>query len=321
MVTVLQELEKIGIVPVIKIDDPEKAVPLARALLAGGIPCAEITFRTSQGEAALSRISREVPEILTGAGTVLTVEQVDKAINAGAKFVVSPGFNPRVVQHCIKNNIPITPGCSHPSDMEAALEAGLEAVKFFPAEQAGGLDYIKAVAAPYPTLKFMPTGGINAGNIASYIACEKILACGGSWMVPADRINAGDFETITALCKEAMSRVLGFSLVHLGINAANETEALKAARLFETLFGFTPKPGTSSVFAGEGIEIMNSPYLGKNGHIAIGTNSLSRGIASLERKGFTFNASSVKTDAKGNKTAIYLSDEIAGFAVHLVQKK
>jgi 2-dehydro-3-deoxyphosphogluconate aldolase/(4S)-4-hydroxy-2-oxoglutarate aldolase len=321
MVAVLKELGKIGIVPVIKIDDPEKAVPLARALIDGGIPCAEITFRTSQGEAALSRISREVPEILTGAGTVLTVEQVDKAIGAGAKFIVSPGFNPRVVQHCIKKGIPITPGCSGPSDMEAALEAGLEVVKFFPAEQSGGLDYIKAVAAPYPTLKFMPTGGINAENIASYIAYEKILACGGSWMVNADRINAGDFETITTLCKEAVAKILDFSMVHVGINAANENEALQAARLFETLFGFIPKAGTSSIFSGEGIEIMNSPYLGKNGHIAIGTNSLKRAIAYLERKGFTFNADSVKNDAKGAMVAIYLSDEIAGFAVHLVQKK
>ncbi|MDR2629998.1 MAG: bifunctional 4-hydroxy-2-oxoglutarate aldolase/2-dehydro-3-deoxy-phosphogluconate aldolase [Spirochaetaceae bacterium] len=321
MVAVLEKLGKIGIVPVIKIDDPEKAVPLARALLAGGIPCAEITFRTSQGEAALGRISREVPEILLGAGTVLTVEQVDKAIAAGAKFIVSPGFNPRVVQHCIDQGIPITPGCSNPSDMEAALEAGLEVVKFFPAEQSGGLDYIKAVAAPYTTLKFMPTGGINALNIAAYTSYEKILACGGSWMVPADRINAGDFDTITALCKEAVSKILGFSLVHVGINAANENEALKAARLFETMFGFTAKSGTSSIFSGEGIEIMKSPYLGKNGHIAIGTNSLKRGIAYLERKGFTFNPDSLKTDARGVMAALYLSDEIAGFAVHLVQKK
>ncbi|MDR0589255.1 MAG: bifunctional 4-hydroxy-2-oxoglutarate aldolase/2-dehydro-3-deoxy-phosphogluconate aldolase [Spirochaetaceae bacterium] len=321
MAAVLEELGKIGIVPVIKIDDPEKAVPLARALLAGGIPCAEITFRTSQGEAAMGRISREVPEILLGAGTVLTVEQVDKAIAAGAKFIVSPGFNPRVVQYCITKGIPITPGCSNPSDMEAALEAGLKVVKFFPAEQSGGLNYIKAVAAPYPTLKFMPTGGINAENIASYSAYEKILACGGSWMVPAERINAGDFEAIVTLCREAVSKILGFSLVHVGLNAANETEALQAARLFETLFGFIPKVGTNSVFAGAGIEIMKSPYLGKHGHIAIETNNLNRGKAYLERKGFSFNADSAKIDARGVMSAIYLSDEIAGFAVHLVQKK
>jgi 2-dehydro-3-deoxyphosphogluconate aldolase/(4S)-4-hydroxy-2-oxoglutarate aldolase len=321
MVPVLEELGKIGIVPVIKIDDPEKAVPLAKALLAGGIPCAEITFRTKAGEEALRRISGEVPEILPGAGTVLTIEQADKAIAAGAKFIVSPGFNPRVVRHCIEKGVPITPGCSGPSDMEAALEAGLDVVKFFPAEQSGGLDYIKAVSAPYPMLKFMPTGGINAGNIVSYISYEKILACGGSWMVPADRINAGDFDTITTLCREAVSKLLGFSLAHIGINAAGEDEATKAACLFETLFGFTRKTGASSIFAGDGLEVMKSPYLGKNGHIAIGTTSMKRAVAHLERKGFVFNPESAKTDAKGALIAIYLSDEIAGFAVHLVQKK
>jgi 2-dehydro-3-deoxyphosphogluconate aldolase/(4S)-4-hydroxy-2-oxoglutarate aldolase len=252
---------------------------------------------------------------------VLTVEQADRAIAAGAKFIVSPGFNPRVVRHCVEKGVSITPGCSGPSDMEAALEAGLEVVKFFPAEQSGGLDYIKAVSAPYPMLKFMPTGGINAGNIASYLAYEKVLACGGSWMVPPDRINAGDFDAVTALCREAVAGVLGFSLAHVGINAACEEDALKAARLFGTLFGFTQKAGTSSVFAGDGIEIMKSPYLGKNGHIAIGINSLKRAIAHLENKGFTFNAAGAKTDAKGALAAIYLNDEIAGFAVHLVQKK
>ncbi|MDR2027933.1 MAG: bifunctional 4-hydroxy-2-oxoglutarate aldolase/2-dehydro-3-deoxy-phosphogluconate aldolase [Treponema sp.] len=321
MHTVLEELGKIGIVPVIKIDDPDKAVPLARALLAGGIPCAEITFRTAQGEEALGRISREVPEILTGAGTVLTVEQVDKAVNAGAKFVVSPGFNPRVVARCQERGIPVTPGCSNPSDIERALEAGLEVVKFFPAEQSGGLDYIKAVAAPYPQVKFMPTGGVNAGNIVSYIMYEKILACGGSWMVPPDAVGAGNFDLITGLCREAVNKVLGFSMVHLGINAANEDEARKAAGLFETLFGFGPRDGASSVFAGEGIEIMKSPYLGKNGHIAIGTNTIKRAIAYLERRGFAFNPQSIKTDSKGLISAQYLADEIAGFAVHLVQKK
>ena len=180
MHAVLEELGKIGIIPVIKIDDAARAVPLAKALIAGGIPCAEVTFRTAEGEEAIRRINREVPEILLGAGTVLTTEQVDKAVSAGAKFIVSPGFNPKVVSYCIKKGIPITPGCSGPTDIEQALEMGLEAVKFFPAEQAGGLDYIKAVSAPYPSMYFIPTGGINAQNIVKYLGFEKILACGGS---------------------------------------------------------------------------------------------------------------------------------------------
>ena len=318
---VLQELKKIGIIPVIKIDDADKAVPLARALIAGDIPCAEVTFRTAQGEEAMTRINREVPGILLGAGTVLTTAQVDKAIKAGAKFIVSPGFNPKVVAYCVGKGIPITPGCSTPTDIEQALELGLDVVKFFPAEQAGGLDFIKAVAAPYTSVSFIPTGGINAGNISKYLAFEKILACGGSWMVNADFINAGDFDRITGLCKEAMLNLLGFSMVHIGINAENEAAALKAANTFSTLFGFESKVGASSIFAGSGVEVMKSPYLGKYGHIAIGTNSIFRAKAFFERRGIEFNGESAKTDDKGNLIAIYFKDEIGGFAVHLLQKK
>ena len=205
---VLEELEKIGIIPVIKIDDAKNAVPLARALLAGGIPCVEITFRTDQSAEAIKRIAKEVPDTLLGAGTVLTIEQVDRAVDSGAKFLVAPGFNPKVVSYCVQRGIPITPGCVTPSDMEQALEFDLEVVKFFQAEQAGGLEYIKAVSAPYPALKFMPTGGINAGNIAKYMTFDKILACGGSWMAGADLINKGEFDKITALSQEAVQCVL-----------------------------------------------------------------------------------------------------------------
>ena len=321
MHVVLEELKKIGLIPVIKIDDAAKAVPLAKALIAGGIPCAEVTFRTAQGEEAMRLINREVPGILLGAGTVLTTVQVDKAIAAGAKFIVSPGFNPKVVSYCVEKGIPITPGCSCPSDIEQALELGLEVVKFFPAEQSGGLEFIKAVAAPYTSMYFVPTGGINAQNVAKYLAFEKVLACGGSWMVNADLINAGEFGKITELCREALLSLLGLSVVHIGINAENEDAALKAANRFSALFGFQNKIGNSSIFSGDGIEIMKAPYLGKNGHIAIGTNSVFRARAFFERQGVEFNAESAKSDAKGNLTAVYFKEEIGGFAVHLVQKK
>jgi 2-dehydro-3-deoxyphosphogluconate aldolase/(4S)-4-hydroxy-2-oxoglutarate aldolase len=319
---VLEELGKIGIVPVIKIDDVEKAVPLARALAAGGIYCAEVTFRTAQGEESIRRIAGEVPEVLVGAGTVLTTDQVDRAVAAGAKFIVSPGLNPKVLAHCAARGVPITPGCSSPSDIEQALEAGLEVVKFFPAEQAGGLEYIKALSAPYPQLKFMPTGGINAGNIAKYIAFEKVHACGGSWMVGADLVGAGEFDRITALSREALRGMLGFQVAHLGINAGESGAAMEGAGVFGALFGFVPKDGASSVFAGEGIEIMKQAGApGTRGHIALGTNSVYRAAAFLERKGVALNRDSVKTDPKGAMTAIYLRDEILGFAVHLVQRK
>ncbi|MHB9291914.1 2-dehydro-3-deoxyphosphogluconate aldolase / (4S)-4-hydroxy-2-oxoglutarate aldolase [Hollandina sp. SP2] len=321
MHTVLKALGNIGIVPVIKIDDEAQAVPLAQALVAGGIPCGEVTFRTTQAEEAIRRIRAAVPGILVGAGTILSVAQVDKAISAGAQFIVSPGFNPHVVSHCIERGIPITPGCSTPTDMERALEFGLEVVKFFPAEPSGGLEYLKAVAAPFPMLKFMPTGGIHGGNIARYLAYEKILACGGSWMAPADLINQGDFPAITALCQDAVQHALGFSVVHWGINTENAEEAAQAARRFSTLFGFSYKEGTGSIFAGEALEVMKFLGLGKHGHIAIGTHSLPRAISYLERQGIRFNQDSIKRDPKGAMTLIYLQEEIAGFALHLVQKK
>lgn len=205
MDSMLSKIGQIGIVPVIAISDVEKAVPLAKALAAGGIPCAEITFRTAEGEEAIRRIAREVPEVLVGAGTVLTTEQADRAIDAGARFIVTPGFNPRVVDHCLAKGMPITPGCSTPSDMEQAIERGLEVVKFFPAEQSGGLAYIKAVAAPYSMLRFMPTGGISAKNLKEYLSFNKVLACGGSWMVRKELIDAGRFDEITRLCVEAVA--------------------------------------------------------------------------------------------------------------------
>jgi len=318
---VFEKLGKIGIVPVVTIDDAEKALPLAHALIAGGIPCAEITFRTAGAEEAIRRICRELPEMLTGAGTVLSIEQADRAIGAGARFVVSPGFNPRVVAHCRKQGVPVIPGCSTPTDIEAALEAGLDVVKFFPAESSGGLSALKALAAPFPSLKFMPTGGISAANIGSYLAYEKILACGGSWMVKEELIKAGSFDTVSALCKDAVRQALGYSAVHVGINTENEDEARKAAVFFESVFGFPPLETGKSFFAGEGIEIMKFPGQGRNGHIAIGVNSVALARAHLERAGLAFKEESATFTGKGRLTLIYLSAEIAGFAIHLVQKK
>jgi len=201
---ILKRIGEIGVVPVIAISDAEKAVPLAKALAAGGIPCAEVTFRTAEGEECIRRIAKEVPEVLVGAGTVLTRAQVDRAMGAGARFIVTPGYNPKVVGYCVERGILIVPGCSTPSDMEAAIEMGLDTVKFFPAEQAGGLAYIKACAAPYSGLRFMPTGGINAGNLGKYAAFNKIAACGGSWMVSKELLDAGNFEEITRLSREAV---------------------------------------------------------------------------------------------------------------------
>ncbi|MDR2807682.1 MAG: bifunctional 4-hydroxy-2-oxoglutarate aldolase/2-dehydro-3-deoxy-phosphogluconate aldolase [Spirochaetaceae bacterium] len=321
MSVIFEKLERLGLVPVIKIDDPDKAVPLAKALQDGSLPCAEITFRTKAGEESIKRITQALPDILVGAGTVLTQAQVDAALAAGAQFIVSPGFNPKVVAYCLEKKVPVIPGCANPSDIEAAIEHGLSVVKFFPAEQAGGLPYIKALAGPYSGIKFVPTGGIGANNVASYISYNRILACGGSWMVPPDALNAGDFDKITRLCREALFSMLNFSVTHFAINSAHEKEAAATASFFASVFSLPFRETSVSFFASDAIEVMKSPGLGAHGHIAIATTSAKRAIAYLERQGLTINESTIRKDANGEPTFAYLSDEIAGFAVHIIQKK
>ena len=199
---------ELKVVPVVVLDDVKDAEPLAKALVEGGLPCAEVTFRT-EAAAEVIRIMTEVyPNMLVGAGTVLTTEQVDKAVESGAKFIVSPGFDPEVVDYCIGKNIPVFPGCISPSEVAQAVKRGLKVVKFFPAEQSGGIAMIKAMAAPYHMLKFMPTGGINTKNLKEYLAYDKILCCGGSWMVKEDMIKAGEFEKIKKLTQEVKELVI-----------------------------------------------------------------------------------------------------------------
>lgn len=316
---VMEEIGKIGIVPVIALDDAKDAKPLAEALCRGGLPCAEVTFRTEAAEESIRVMAGEFPDMLVGAGTVLTTEQVDRAVAAGAKFIVSPGLNPRIVQYCVDKDIPIIPGTSNPSDVEIAIENGLEVVKFFPAEQAGGIAMIKAMCGPYTKMKFMPTGGINAENLKSYLDFDKILACGGSWMVKKELVEAGKFDKIEELTREAVGKMLGFELRHIGINAANETEAEETAGAFSKMFGFAKKTGDISVFAGTAVEVMKKPGLGKNGHIAVGTNYMERAVYHLRLQGFEFEESTRKTDEKGNTVILYLKGEFGGFAVHLVQ--
>lgn len=318
---IIKDLHDFGLVPVIKITDVKNAIPLAQALAKGGLNCAEITFRTACAKEAIAEITRAMPDMLVGAGTVLTPEQTDEAIEAGAKFIVSPGLNPRVVKHCIERNVPILPGCATPSEVEQAIELGLKAVKFFPAEAAGGLNMIKSMSAPYGQIKFMPTGGINEENMLDYLAFNKIIACGGSFMVKDSLIEAGNFEEITRLTRNAVMKMLGFKLVHVGINCENKEKALKGAQLLSTLFGLDYKVGNSSTFAGTEFELMHTKYLGANGHIAMATNFPDRAKAYLEKMGIEFNEETAKYDDKGNLTVIYLKDEICGFAIHLVKKK
>ena len=317
---VLQQISNIGIIPVIAIEDAEQAVPLARALVAGGLPAAEVTFRTAAGEEAIRRIAKEVPEMLVGAGTVLTKEQADRALAAGAQFIVSPGFNPEVTRYVIEKGALMMPGTATPGEMEQAMSMGLDVVKFFPAEQNGGVAKLKALAGPYTNLRWMPTGGVNTKNMMDYLGFDKIVACGGTWMVKKDLISGQKWDEITAICKDAVKTMLGFELRHVGINCADEAEAERTAQMFSTVFGWEYKPGNSSVFSGTAVECMKTPYLGERGHIAVGTNNVDRAMYHLGLHGITFDESTRKTDAKGKTKAIYLKDSFCGFAVHLVQK-
>ncbi len=317
----IEKLYSIGLIPVIKIEDANDAVPLAKALIDGGLPAAEITFRTKCAAEAIKNITEAYPEMLVGAGTVLTTEQVDAAIAAGSKFLVSPGLNPKVTAYCLSKGVPMLPGCSNPSDVEAALELGLSTVKFFPAEAAGGLKMLKAMAAPYGQLTFMPTGGISADNLLDYLKFNKIVACGGSFMVKDELVKEKKWDEITALTRNAVKTMLGLEFVHMGINNESKEESERAAKLFSLMFGLPLRETSKSIFAGDAFEFMNMKGPGKHGHIGIRTHFVDRAIAYFKRLGFEFDESTITYDEKSGKPKfVYFKDEIAGFAIHLVQK-
>ena len=307
-----------GIIPVVAIDNAAHAVPLARALENGGLHCIEITFRTAAAADAIAAIARECPTMLAGAGTVLTVDQVRAAQDNGARYIVSPGLNKKVVEHCLKAGLPVTPGVATPSDVEAALDLGLEVVKFFPAEAAGGVKFLTALSAPYRQVRFIPTGGIDEKNLLSYLRLPRVHACGGSWMVKPEMINAGKFDEIRAITATAVSTMLGFELRHVGINAPDGDSALAQSTLLADLLHLPLKQGNSSHFVGTGLEFIKGKGRGDNGHIAIGTNFIDRAVAALERRGARMIPES-RVEKDGRLQAIYLDMDVAGFALHLVQ--
>ena len=207
MTEMMKKLQKLGIVPVVVLNDAKDALPLAERLVNGGLPCAEVTFRTAAAEESIRQMAKAYPDMIIGAGTVLTCEQADRAIDAGAKFIVSPGFNPKVTEYVLKRGVPMTPGVCTPTEIEAALQFDLDVLKFFPAEPSGGLKMIKALCAPYVGLNFMPTGGINADNVRDYLKYDRIVACGGSWMVSGSLVKEGKFDEIENMVREAAAIV------------------------------------------------------------------------------------------------------------------
>jgi Entner-Doudoroff aldolase len=319
MDTVLERLGEVGIVPVVKLQDASAAIGLGRALLKGNLPVAEITYRTAAAEESIRVLTKELPELLVGAGTVLTKEQVDSAVAAGAKFIVAPGFSARVVDYCIAKKVPVVPGVSSATEIGMGVEHGLNVLKFFPAEAAGGLGFLKSVAAPFNDVRFIPTGGVDPRNMPDYLMYDKVLAVGGTWIAKESIIESGNFDEVTRLAQEAIVLSLGFSLSHVGINESAPNRALEAAQLMERMFLLQVKDGTSSVFAGSALEFTKSVFLGTHGHIAISTLSIPRAIAFLGRKGISVRPDTQKKK-DGRITSVYLDLEVAGFALHLVQR-
>ena len=316
---ICKKIHDIGIVPVIALDSVEDAAPLARALCKGGLPVAEVTYRTAAAHDAMIEMRKACPDMIIGAGTVLNREQVDSAIDAGAEFIVSPGTNPDTIAYCQEKGIPILPGTANAADLEVAMQFGLEVVKFFPAEPLGGLKMIKALSAPYNKLKFMPTGGVKESNVNDYLNDPVILACGGTWMIDKDAIKAKDFDKIEQLTRGAVNAMLGIRIKHVGVNEENGNGAALAQQ-FADFFSGKVRETSKGWFGSELFEVMSEgKKKGTHGHIGVQTNNVARARRYYESLGYEFDESSADYDDKGELKFIYFKEEIGGFAIHLVR--
>ena len=315
----LKRIENCGIVPVVVLDRTEDAVPTANALFEGGVDVMEITLRTQAAMDSIRRVAEECGEMCIGAGTVITLEQCKQAVEAGAQFIVSPGFITEIVEWCTGNDIAVVPGCVTPTEISRALAFGVKVLKFFPANVYGGLPAMKALAGPFGDVKFIPTGGISDKNLAEYVSAPFVHSVGGSWLCAKPDIQSGNYDKITSLAAEAVKTVLGFEFAHIGINCESADDSLGVCRLFDSAFGTGVKEGASSNFASSAIEVMKSKYLGINGHIAIKTANIGRAVTALDRKGFEIDMETAKYKGE-HMIAVYLRQPFGGFAVHLLQK-
>lgn len=315
----LDKLEKIGIVPVVKILDEKDSLPLARALKDGGIDCMEITFRSDFALQAIEIITKNEPDILIGAGTVTSKEQAQSAVNAGARFIVTPAFNKEVIEWCIREDILILPGVSTATELEMALQYGLTHLKFFPAESSGGVAKLRDFAGPYPNVKFMPTGGINLNNLHDYLGLTNVMAIGGSFMLKNEIVEAKDWQEVTRLCTHSMKMMLDYQLIHVGINCESKDESQQSAAFIASLFHLTDYQKPKSVFAGKYFEFLNTPGRGKNGHIGIYTAYPKRALYQLNKKGIRECSDTITRNKKTNEiNFVYLDFELNGFAFHLI---
>lgn len=317
MLEIFQKIQLNGIVPVVKLDNLDDALPLVGALSAGGLDIAEITFRTGNAAKAIKLIKKKCPQITIGAGTVITTDQVLQAIDSGAEFVVTPGFNPKVVDKCLEEHMPIIPGCSAASQIEQALERNIKLVKFFPAEECGGLNMINALSEPFPMVKFLPTGGINLTNLNSYLNHPKVIACADNFLVKDEWLKEGKFDEITRATRFAINKMLDFGIHHIAINSS-PSEGSNLLKSFKNFLGL-PDIENQISFAGSDIEVVKNPKRGEKGHIAFRTSNLERAINYLEKRGFTIDIPSMIKDDGSRLIKVYFNETIGGFALHLIK--
>lgn len=317
MVDILKRLKMAGIIPVIQIEDAKDAVPLCNALRNGGLPVAEITFRTQAAADAIRNIHQAMPDIILGAGTVLTVNQVDQAIDAGASYIVSPGLNPNTVKRCQDRDVPIIAGCSNPTDIEKALEMGLNIVKFFPAQVLGGLSMIKALSGPFSQVNFIPTGGIDEKNLLEYLAFPQVAACGGSWMTPVDAIRNKEWSRIKNLTREAVNLMLGLELKSLCFAVNQESQVKHQARTLARLLGTEVSHIDGIYSVGRIFKLSENKEIGNQ--ITLVTNHVDRAIWHLDRQEIDVIEDS-RVICSGVTQSIQLKDKIAGFDILLALK-
>lgn len=319
MDAMFETLHGIGLIPVIKVENADDAVPLCSALMAGGLPIAEITFRTGAAAEAMKKVGAALPDMLMGAGTVTSIDFAEQALDAGAKFIVTPGFNPQVVDWCIERNLPVLPGCTTASEVEAAQNRGLRVVKFFPAEQSGGLARIKALCAPYPAMSFIPTGGIGLTNLVDYLAFPKILACGGSFMVSDALVGEKNWDKITTITRQALDAILGLELRRVGLPAESPAQAEALGTQCAAFTGAGMRDAGASLLIGDGMEIMKSPSVTR-GYIGFGVHSVERARYQFRQRGMNFDEASAVWSAGGSLLRIAFAEPLNGFTVCLMRK-
>lgn len=312
---ILHKMYSSALIPVVAIDNSEDAEELGKAFVKGGIRVAEITFRTEAAADSIRALAKSGLDIMVGAGTVLTIDMAERAVEAGAQFLVTPGFDEEVVGWAVEHGVPIFPGVTSPSEIAQAQKFGLKVLKFFPSESSGGTGMLKSLAGPYKDLKFIPTGGISEKNIGAYMELPNVLACGGSWICPSKLIREHEFEKITELTRQAVQNIHDLFLLHLGINSQDSEEAQETAEGFGSMLNMPVIDGPS-LFVGDMIEINKTPGRGQNGHIAVSVRNIDRAVAYFKELGYSFDEENMPADEQGI-IAVYFKQEIGGFAVHL----